>query len=78
MKNLHFMKKDIFLNNANLTQKNQYPDKIVELTTSSGNMFITNFNLSNLHINRKNKSFFQIIIRIKHLDKILNYFLFIK
>ena len=60
MKNLHFMKKDIFLNNANLTQKNQYPDKIVELTTSSGNMFITNFNLSNLHINRKNKSFFQI------------------
>ena len=60
MKNLHFMKKDIFLNNANLTQKNQYPDKIVELTTSSGNMFITNFNLSNLHINRKNKSFFPI------------------
>ena len=59
MKN-YFMKKKIFLNNANLTQKNHYPNKIVELTTSSENMLISNFNLSNRHLNRKTKYFFPI------------------
>ena len=70
MKNLNFNKNKIFLKNGYLTQKNQYPnqiaaDKLVELTTSSSNMFISNFNLSNRHVNLKNKSFFPIGINYK-------------
>ena len=70
MKNLHFSKKKIFIKNGYLTQKNQNPnkiavDKLVELTTSSSNMFISNFNLSNRHVNLKNKSFFPIGINYK-------------
>ena len=64
------MKNEIFINNANLTQKNHYQYKIVELATSSGRMFTNNFNLSNCHLNRKNISFFPISVN-SHTNKTL-------